>query len=232
MRLAACGATVTGPRHLSRGEDNQDSCVLRGCRGGWIAAVADGLGSRPLSGVGSRAACRAACDRLKRAGATDTQEMLAEVHRDWVAGIASLTADEAATTLIMAMVDAKGNGIAAQIGDGLALIREGGRFRRLTPARMGFGNMTDALTAVHRPELWVWADFSLAEPGDGIALMTDGVADDLDPDGLPAFLDALGGDVRRRGRRRGRRWLETELTDWATPMHSDDKSLVAIFRDG
>ena len=160
------------------------------------------------------------------------QEMLAGVHGDWVAGIGPLTADEAATTLIMARVDANGHGIAAQIGDGLALIREGGRFRRLTPARVGFGNMTDALTALHRPEQWGWTGFSLAEPGDGIALMTDGVADDLDPDGLPAFMEALGGDVRRRRRRRGRRWLQAELTDWATPMHSDDKSLVAIFRDG
>lgn len=232
MKLVACGATVTGPRHLYEGEENQDSCTVRGCRGGWIAAVADGLGSRPLSGIGSRAACRAACDWLKRSGAADMQEMLAGVHRDWVAGIGPLTAEEAATTLIMTRVDAKGHGIAAQIGDGLALIREGGRFRRLTQAKVGFGNMTDSLTALYSPEQWGWTGFTLTEPGDGIVLMTDGVADDLEPDGLPAFLEALGREVRRRRRRRGRRWLQAELTDWATPMHSDDKSLVAIFRDG
>jgi hypothetical protein len=60
--------------------------------------------------------------------------------------------------------------------------------------------------------------------------MTDGVADDLEPAQLADFFDALYQDLSTRNRRRGRRWLQSELSDWATPLHSDDKTLVAIFR--
>jgi hypothetical protein len=47
--------------------------------------------------------------------------------------------------------------------------------------------------------------------------MTDGVADDLEPAQLPDFFDALYQDLSTRNRRRGRRWLQSELNDWATP---------------
>ena len=70
----------------------------------------------------------------------------------------------------------------------------------------------------------------LTEPGDGVVLMTDGVADDLEPAQLADFFDALYQDLGIRNRRRGRHWLQSELNDWATPLHSDDKTLVAIFR--
>lgn len=60
--------------------------------------------------------------------------------------------------------------------------------------------------------------------------MTDGVSEDIDTASLPAFMETIYRNVLRRNRRRGRRWLESELTNWATPLHSDDKSLVAVFR--
>ncbi|GHT94634.1 hypothetical protein AGMMS49545_16250 [Betaproteobacteria bacterium] len=60
--------------------------------------------------------------------------------------------------------------------------------------------------------------------------MSDGVADDLEPDQLAEFFDALYKDLSKRNRRRGRRWIQSEFADWATPMHSDDKTLVTIFR--
>jgi hypothetical protein len=61
-------------------------------------------------------------------------------------------------------------------------------------------------------------------------MMTDGVADDLEPAQLADFFNALYKDLSTRNRRTGRRWLQSEMNDWATPLHSDDKSLVAIFR--
>ncbi|MNF91442.1 hypothetical protein D3C84_740440 [compost metagenome] len=60
--------------------------------------------------------------------------------------------------------------------------------------------------------------------------MTDGVSDDLVPNALEGFFDALYLNITRRKRRSGRLWLEKELETWSTPMHGDDKSVVAIFR--
>ena len=70
----------------------------------------------------------------------------------------------------------------------------------------------------------------LTQAGDGVVLLTDGVADDLEADHLAEFFEALYQDLSIRNRRRGRRWIQSELEDWATPMHSDDKTLVAVFR--
>ncbi|MBM9995439.1 protein phosphatase 2C domain-containing protein, partial [Pseudomonas aeruginosa] len=56
MRLLASGASVQGPAHFLDGSPNQDALCVSGLTGGWCIAVADGLGSRPLSHLGSRKA--------------------------------------------------------------------------------------------------------------------------------------------------------------------------------
>jgi hypothetical protein len=70
MRFIACGASVIGPRHLELGEPNQDAMALTGCRGGWIAAVADGLGSRTRSDLGARRACQVSRRILRAASSS------------------------------------------------------------------------------------------------------------------------------------------------------------------
>ena len=173
MRFVACGASVIGPRHIDLREPNQDAMGLTGWRGGWLASVADGLGSRTRSEIGSRRACQVV-RRVLRSGA--------------------------------------------------------GQSRLITPERTGYSNQTWALEAEHRTDKWTMAEGKLTQPGDGVVLLTDGVADDLEPDQLPEFLVALYHDLSTRNRRGGRRWIQTELHAWATPMHSDDKTLVAVFR--
>jgi len=231
MRLLAYGATVTGPRHIDLTEPNQDSIKLRGFSGGWIGAVADGLGSRKHSDIGSKIACQIAEEVLRNANTTiQIDDVLSEVQDQWLKKILPLTPQEAATTLLLFKVDSDGFFQVAQLGDGLLLIRANGLFHRLTPERKGYGNQTEALGVVFKPEQWVCMHGCLAQAGDAIVLMTDGVSDDLDHNQLSEFVDALFVDLQRLNRRTGRKWLQRELKDWATPLHSDDKSLIAIFR--
>ena len=231
MRFIACGASVIGPRHLDIGEPNQDAMVLTGCQGGWFAAVADGLGSRAFSDVGARNACQVSRRILRAAPSEfDIAETPPLVHQQWLEAIELTTPRDAATTLLFARVSVDGDIRAAQLGDGLLLMRCAGKFRLLTPDRIGYGNQTCALESTHIQENWNTSHGRLSEPGDGLVLMTDGVADDLEPAQLADFFDVLYQDLSTRNRRRGRRWLESELKDWVTPLHSDDKTLVAIFR--
>ena len=143
--------------------------------------------------------------------------------------IAPIAAQDAATTLLFAQVTAQGEIYAAQLGDGLLLLKCAGQIHHITPERTGYGNQTDSLESVHWQDKWQMAVGKVSQPGDGVVLMTDGVADDLKPDQMIEFCDALYQSLSARNRRRGRRWLQSELDDWATPMHSDDKTLVAIF---
>lgn len=232
MRLLAFAATVTGPRHLELSEPNQDAITLQGFRGGWIGAIADGLGSRKHSDVGSRCACHAAAEVLRRASTTrQMEELLGEVQNQWLRRIHPLNHRDAATTLLFFRVSRNGQFQVAQLGDGLLLVRSNGRFHRLTPERKGYGNQTEALGAILSLDEWVWAQGCLSQSSDAIVLMSDGVSDDLDHTQLSDFVSALRLDLQHRNRRTGRRWLQRELHDWATPLHSDDKSLIAIFRD-
>ncbi len=231
MRFIACGASVIGPRHLDLGEPNQDAMALTGCQGGWIAAVADGLGSRSSSELGARSACQVSRRILRAASSSfDLPATLPLIHQKWLEAIEPTTPREAATTLLFSRVTVEGDIHAAQLGDGLLLVRCAGQFRRITPDRTAYGNQTWALESTHAQDKWSTALGRLTEPGDGVVLMTDGVADDLEPAQLADFFDALYQDLSTRNRRRGRRWLQSELNDWATPLHSDDKTLVAIFR--
>ncbi len=231
MRFTASGASVIGPRHLDLGEPNQDAMALTGCRRGWIAAVADGLGSRVRSDVGAQSACEVSRRILRAAPSSfDLPATLQLIHQQWLKAIESTTPRDAATTLLFGRVTAEGDVHAAQLGDGLLLVRCAGEFRRVTPERTAYGNQTWALESTHVPDKWSTTHGRLSESGDGVVLMTDGVADDLEPAQLAVFFGALYQDLSSRNRRRGRRWLQSELTAWATPLHSDDKTLVAIFR--
>jgi serine/threonine protein phosphatase PrpC len=160
----------------------------------------------------------------------DLPATLPLIHQQWLEAIEPTTPRDAATTLLFCLVKAEGNVHAAQLGDGLLLVRCAGQFRRITPDRTAYGNQTWALGSTHAQDKWSTTQGQLTESGDGVVLMTDGVADDLEPAQLADFFDALYQDLSTRNRRRGRRWLQSELNDWATPLHSDDKTLVAIFR--
>ena len=231
MRFVSCGASVTGPRHKDQLEPNQDSMSLAGWRGGWIAAVADGLGSRARSDVGSRRACQVVRRVLRDVqGNNDFAGLLPSIHEHWIEAIKPVIPKDAATTLLFARVNNHGEVVAAQLGDGLLLMKCAGKFRQITPERVGYGNQTFALESSHVQERWSLAEGNLCQPGDGVVLLTDGVADDLEPSQLADFVDALYQDLSPRSRRRGRRWLQSEMHDWATPLHSDDKTIVAIFR--
>lgn len=137
MRLLAGGASVRGPAHQRDGTPNQDALCTSGLRGGWCIAVADGLGSRPLSHLGSRKAVQ-----LFRQQARQRQDMphgtVASVLRDtWLVHFGDrYRAHE--TTCLWAWVDVSGRGVAGQAGDGLLLVRSQGVFKVLTDRRQGF----------------------------------------------------------------------------------------------
>lgn len=235
--LKAAGVSVTGPGHLSQGQPNQDALALRGWRGGWIAAVADGLGSRPLSGVGSRLAVQAAQQTVRSMPTeehfrtSEPRQTATEFYRRWLRAVPYVDKSRAASTILMAACGHDGFGRVWQLGDGLVVCRSRGRFSVVSPERMGFGNETRAL-GIHRAwSDWCAADVALRERGDALILMTDGISDDVRTDALEMFTDALVRGVMPRTRRGARAWLRNELIHWSTPNHTDDKTVAVIFKE-
>lgn len=230
MKWKAFGASVIGPAHRLSHTSNQDALSVRGKKGGWIAAVCDGVGSCLHSDIGSKAASTAVQHTLRENRMLVPYERTnADIHTRWLQHIKPYAVHEVATTCLYGQVLPNGEAIVGQLGDGLILYRESGIFHQLTPHRMGYGNQTAALWKQHNPEQWLNARFTLQKPGDGMIFMTDGISDDLIADALPAFFEVIYQTALCRSRRQAKRWLQKELGDWATPKHGDDKTLVAIF---
>ncbi|MGM1051034.1 MAG: PP2C family serine/threonine-protein phosphatase [Pseudomonadota bacterium] len=230
MRLLAGGASVPGPAHIQEGTPNQDALCVSGCNEGWCIAVADGLGSRPLSHLGSRKAVQL-FRRLAREQASILPDRVGPALRaDWLAHFDS-SFSRYETTCLWARVDADGRGLAGQVGDGLVLIMSHGEFRVITGQRQGFGNQTNTLAQADT-ETVSSNEFELVCPGDGVLLMTDGISDDLVPEQLESFFQAIYRRQRRSSKRQMRQWLTRELNGWLTPKHGDDKTMAGIFRIG
>ncbi|MBI0471277.1 PP2C family serine/threonine-protein phosphatase [Pectobacterium parmentieri] len=228
MRLTAAGASVRGPAHRQEGESNQDALGIYGLRGGWCAAVADGLGSRPHSRQGSRKAVNLLRQLMRRDCPPLTTEVMAALREAWLNHFGEGYRDYE-TTCLWACIDVAGYGLVGQVGDGLLLVRCGGVFNVLSIPRRGYSNQTSTLAQL-KPRECCCADVALTQSGDGVLMMTDGIADDLIPEQLEPFFNAIYRRMRCSSRRRMRRWLTKELNGWSTPHHGDDKSLAGIFR--
>jgi serine/threonine protein phosphatase PrpC len=231
MKLVATGSSVIGPAHLQDDMPNQDAVLVHGLRKGWCIAVCDGLGSRSLSHQGSRLAANVVRSTVREWEDANSSFplMISQRIRDRWLKMVGNDYSPYETTCLWAWVDAKGQVKTAQVGDGLLLTRSNGRFAVVTPHREGFGNQTQTLSRAEDRD-WSTAEFGLTVAGDGVLLMTDGISDDLIPEQLEAFFDAVFQQLQNTNKRRCKRWLTRELIEWTTPKHGDDKSIAGIFR--
>lgn len=224
------GATVRGPAHIADGVPNQDSWGRGRAGTAHVVVVSDGMGSRPHSQDGARAACRAVVDAVRqwrRHPDAPVDILLGLVHLLWRARVAPKAPEQCACTCLFAVVEPDGSGVAAQLGDGLVVLRDGTHVSTLA-TRSGdeFANETAALGVTSR--ISAWTKLQLDTRPRSVILCTDGVADDLLPDRLGNFVDWLITDVRRAGPTKRRRVLERELREWPTPNHLDDKTIAVV----
>jgi serine/threonine protein phosphatase PrpC len=230
--LRATGGSVVGPAHMQSGQPTQDALSLRGWCGGWIAAVADGLGSKKFSAQGARWAVQ--CAQFVLRNQTSSQltdrDTVTAIYRRWLAGVPNSDPGNFATTLLVAACNAAGYVRIFQIGDGLILARTSQGLHIFTPEKAGFGNQTLALGPNRSWSAWTTGSVQLNQPGDQVLLMTDGIADDVDAGLLDPFADTIQRQIKVRTRRAGRVWLNREMTHWGTPGHSDDKTIAMIFK--
>lgn len=139
------------------------------------AAVADGLGSKPLSHLGSQAACDAAMASLEREPVWDEPALTRafEAARAAVEAAAAeqgLEAEELATTLQLATLS-DGHALAAMVGDG-AIVAAGPAALLLEPAPSEFANEVVPLTAAD------WRShlrFAESDGASSVLLFTDGL---------------------------------------------------------
>lgn len=221
------GASVRGPAHVRAGTPNQDAWMTRRVHGCDVLVVADGMGSRPLSQIGSVSACRAVVDALRiwlPNQGSGSLVLAGLIQTSWRAHINATSPDDAATTCAFAFLSPSG-GLVGRIGDGLALWRVSGSIESLssTPDRAA-ANETDALGVTRTLGAWRFAE--LLSDTTAVALCTDGISEDLLPDRYDTFMDWLHSDLAPLRPAIRRRRLRNALENWPTPRHLDDKTLA------
>lgn len=227
------GASVRGPGHIAKGEPNQDAWAAFHHAGRDAIVVSDGIGSRPFSNFGSRAACAAvsctahACYNT----AEITHDFLVEsIKAHWLSLISPLEARNCSATCLFAL--RPGNGLIhlGMLGDGLvAVVRTNGSIVSLSEDKsQGFSNITVALSTNVTPK--AWQQMSLPEQECmAILLCTDGVADDLD--NVEGFVRGFVQANRDLAAVSANRRIRQMLEHWPTPQHSDDKTIACLYHE-
>ncbi|ACN14584.1 conserved hypothetical protein [Desulforapulum autotrophicum HRM2] len=228
MGLRIFSASVRGVGHIIDNIPNQDAVLTRQWEHGWLAVVSDGMGSRKKSDIGSQCVCKAALNVLKDASFdTPDRDLVLMIYQRWLNNLGSINPNDAVATCLIAWGQSAGQTRLFQLGDG-ALIFHGQEQGQLS-CRHGhaFSNETTGLGISRRYSDWITKEVLLGNNGQGVALMTDGISEDLVlPDlFVPYMIKTMG----RMSRRRGKKWIRKQLENWPTPGHTDDKTLAVIF---
>lgn len=217
--------SVIGPGHLLNGQPNQDSVLVKSVRNGWLAVVCDGMGSKPHSDVGSRQACLAVFDVIKMVDfSIESKALIKRVYQKWLNSLGNIKASDAVTTCLIAWVSDSGELRTFQLGDGLILTSQQATEKL---DRNDFSNITTGLGKSKQFSDWRVTQQQLSV-GDVIALMTDGISEDLHQGMELDFANSIVEITNGRSIRQAKTWLKNEFRNWGTPNHTDDKTLAVM----
>lgn len=224
-----CATSVIGPGHIASGLPNQDAWASWKTHRYGCLAVADGLGSRPHSDIGSKSVCRAAVVVAQRhvyERRFHARHFVDEVRREWLAAIRPCSSDECATTCIVATWSPRFVRL-FQIGDGLAaaVMRDGHVVALSDDKSESFSNLVAPLSATTSSCMWRMSCVPAAHCV-GVFLCTDGISDDLS--NLSGFATACVADLAS-GEATASCWSNM-LENWPVPAHSDDKTMAVLAR--
>lgn len=235
------GASVPGTSHLAAGRACEDASAWHAADGRAFLAIADGAGSRQMSGHGATLAVRQALALATKSAAgrqaADPASQLSLIFRavrDQVMALAAADARDAgdyASTLAVAMLTSAAVSI-AQIGDTIAVVGQDGRYETVAPAPRGeYVNETTFLTgadALAEIRITVHPAAGIG----GVFLATDGlrfkILDDLAVSSpFAPFFDDLSAYVRSADASDG---TLSRFLAGLDDQSGDDKTLVAAVR--
>ncbi len=228
MGLRIFSASVRGDGHIAENTPNQDAVLTRQWEHGWLAVISDGMGSRKRSDIGSQCVCRAAVHVLKKASFdTPNQDLILMVYQRWLDILGSVKPSDAVATCLIAWGQNSGKTRLFQLGDGALIYHAQEQGQISSRHGEAFSNETTGLGISRRYSDWITKEVFLGKKGQGVALMTDGISEDLTlaDQFVPYMIRIMG----RMSRRRGKKWIRKQLENWPTPGHMDDKTLALIF---
>lgn len=223
--------SVRGPAHAKEGLPCQDAWLAVASPHASLAVVCDGLGSRPRSREGSRAATLAVRDAWRlwqRSPVGAIEDLIRIVEAGWRLRLGRVAAEEASTTCLFYAEDGHGRAALAQLGDGLIARRAADGRVSVHPTRAeGFG-LTHALGTPHTIADWSFALVAPLARNERLLLATDGVSEDVDAGRIGDLASWAADELGAL--QHPARALARELRNWPVPRHQDDKTLLVLWK--
>jgi len=218
------GYSVRGPGHKRESLPNQDAWKAKAYCWGNVLAVSDGLGSKPLSDIGSKAACNAVTAAARHFAAhplARIETIPPLIHSLWRIYLGSYYVRDCCATCLFA-IQISDRIILGKLGDGM--IAALGDKDPVFMTEEKEDNSTYCLDEIFHPRVWELKELS-ASLYPRIMICTDGVSDDLTVDGREIFSK----DVFDNGKNLTE--LRRALVKWPVPGHSDDKTVACLVND-
>lgn len=224
------GASVKGPLHVKEGLPCQDAWLASsGPRS--FAVVSDGMGSRPRSEIGSRAATYAVKDALRVwswSAHASAEDLIKLIEVCWRVRIQDVPGEEAACTCLFYVEDGHGRALRGQLGDGIIVkLDDENKTSVLKPSSGDFGR-TEALGVKHTLANWALEWTKPLKSGEAMLLATDGVSEDVLEDRWADLMVWIRDEVACQDW--PNRKLARELRLWPVNNHLDDKTLAMMWR--
>ena len=223
--------SVRGPAHVKEGLPCQDSWLAVAAPRASLAVVCDGMGSRPRSREGARAATLAVRDAWRlwqRSPVGSVEDLIRIVEAAWRLRLREVAGEEASTTCLFYAEDGHGRAAQAQLGDGLIARRAADGAVAVHPSRSeGFG-LTHALGTPHSLADWSFTVVESLAPGERLVLATDGVSEDLEAGRIGDLATWVADEIGAT--QHPARALARELRNWPVPHHRDDKTLLVMWK--
>jgi len=226
------GVSAIGPGHIRKGMPNQDFFAERHLESFDCVVASDGVGSCPKSDIGSAMACHAVIETASKFSSyqpkPDIKEIIECVKSRFLENIKPFTPRDCSATCLFALRWEE-NVLMALLGDGMvAAIQNNGDVIILGDDKSSsFSNLVSALSP--KAQFTDWKTLQMRENDCmGIVLCTDGISDDLeDPKG---FAKGFWESCQKVSLETNIENTREMLLNWSVPRHSDDKTIVCMYR--
>jgi len=187
------------------------------------------MGSRRHSDIGSRCACYAALMAVRVLPFnTSDKDLIHFIYKQWLNLLGETKPNDAVATCLIAWGVASGQTRLLQLGDGAIIFDGSEKGVLVSRSDSGFGNETTGLGVSRKYSDWHSRIIALESKSHAIALLTDGISDDVNDEG--GFLTHTAKKLKPMGIRYGKKWITKQLESWPTPAHTDDKTIALIQR--
>ncbi len=230
------GVTVKGPMHRKEKKPNQDAIKMKKYQTGTVIAIADGFGSCNFSTIGASVAVSSVHEAYKlwsKSKVLKIEYLLRMIHLLWEQKILPLAASDCYSTCLFAIVNNENKLFLGQLGDGLAMYSSEDDETMIhfdSKSTKTFSNQTTGLGVASKLSEW---KFTEKEVSDNfvILLCSDGVSDDLYEGKEKKFMIHLLDEIKLLSLKQRNEFLKTQLINWPTPKHTDDKTMILLWRN-